>query len=81
MAGDGPVFGDDGGGMPAPGEAAGVDGVDGQGYQGLAPVPGLGDADVIQVHIRIADEVFFTGPLDPAVPQQEYQAVSLRISL
>jgi hypothetical protein len=47
----------------------------------LAPVPGLGDADVIQVHIRIADEAFFTGPLDPAVPQQEYQAVILRISL
>lgn len=78
---DGPVPGDDCGGMPAPGEAAGVDGVNGQGCQGLVPVTGLGDADVIQVHIRIADEAFFTGPLDPAVPQQKHQAVSLRISL
>ena len=78
---DGPVPGDDPGGMPAPGEAAAVNGVDGQGGQDLLPVAGLGDADVIQGRVRAADETLFTGPLDPAMPQQEDQAVSLRVFL
>ncbi len=47
MADDGLTSCDDPGCMPAPGEAASVDGVNGQGGQGLVPVPGLGDADVI----------------------------------
>ncbi len=74
---DGPVTRDDPCCMPAPGEAAGVDDIDVQRVQGLVPVSGLGDAFAIQARVCASDEPLFTGSVDPAVPQQEYQAVSL----
>jgi hypothetical protein len=81
VADDLPVPGNPSGRIPASGKAAGVDGIDFQGRQGMEPIRGLGSAGVIQIHVRDAYEPPGAGTDDLPVPKQKKQAVSLQVFL
>jgi hypothetical protein len=81
VADDLPVPGNPSGHIPASGKAAGVDGIDFQRRKGMLPIRGLGNACVIQVHIRDADESPGAGTGDLPVPKQKKKAVSLQVFL
>jgi hypothetical protein len=81
MADDFPVPGNPSGRIPASGKAAGVDGIDFQRRKGMLPIRGLGNAGVIQIHVRDADEPPGAGTGDLPVPKQKKKAVSLQVFL
>jgi hypothetical protein len=81
VADDLPVPSNPSGRIPASGKAAGVDSIDFQGRKGMEPIFGLGNACVIQIHVRDADESPGAGTGDLPVPKKKNKAVSLQVFL
>jgi hypothetical protein len=76
-----PVPGNASGRIPASGEAAGVDRIDFQKRKGMLPIRGLGNACVIQIHVRDAYKPPGIGSGDLPVPKQKKKVVSLQVFL